>query len=93
VDYVIDNHVGVFAPSPSEVAVAAARWLSEGAEGLKRRSQKARSLGHPDAVFKISEEIWDYAHHGMIATNRRKLWTDLAERTRELTDSFIKELY
>lgn len=93
VDFVTENKVGVFAPGPDAVSETVVQWLSEGEVGLRRRSENARRLGRPGAVYDIADEIWDYAHHGLIATNRRKLWEGLAERTRELTDTFMRELY
>lgn len=89
VDYVTQNGVGVFAPSPGAVAETLAEWLGEGSAALKRRSENARRLGRPNAVFEIAEEVWQYAQHGPISTNKRKLWDDLAERTRELTDTLV----
>lgn len=93
VDFVTENQAGIFAPSPYGVADALSAWLAEGAAGLKRRSENARRLARPDAVFEISEEVWQYAHYGMIPTNRRKLLADVAERAKELTDNLIKDLY
>jgi len=93
VDYVTENNVGVFASSSYAVSDTVDQWLSEGEEGLRRLSENARRLGRPGAVHDIADEIWDYAHHGPIPTNRRNLWDDLAERTRELTDNFMRELY
>lgn len=93
VDYVTQNKVGVFAPDPYAVSAVVEEWLAEGADGLHRRSEAARRLGRPGAVFDIADEIWRYAHHGLISTNRRNLWEGLAERTRELTDNFMRELY
>lgn len=81
VDYVIANDAGVFAPSPREVADVAQAWLSEGASGLARRSENARRIGRPNAVWEIAEEIWDYAHHPPIPTNRRNLWEEVTSGT------------
>jgi len=82
VDYVVQNNAGVFAPSPQAVANAVASWLAEGPQGLRRLSANARRLGKPDAVWDIADEVWDWAHHPPIATNRRNLLEDLADRTR-----------
>ncbi|MBK8020373.1 MAG: glycosyltransferase [Chloroflexi bacterium] len=70
VDYVVDNKAGVFAPTPRNVADAAEAWLSEGPAGLKRRSENARRIAHPNAVWDIADEIWQYAHQPRLATNR-----------------------
>lgn len=81
VDYVVANDAGVFAPSPREVADVAQTWLSEGAAGLAHRSENARRIGRPNAVWEIAEEIWDYAHHPPIPTNRRNLWEEVTSGT------------
>lgn len=80
VEYVVNNNAGVFAPSPSEVAESVTQWLGEGADGLKRRSDNARRLGRPNAVWEIADEIWEYAQKPPIPTNRRNLFVDLTRR-------------
>ncbi|MBL8133607.1 MAG: glycosyltransferase [Anaerolineae bacterium] len=70
VDYVVDNNAGVFAPTPRSVADAAEAWLAEGSAGLRRRSENARRIAHPNAVWDIADEIWQYAHHPRIPTQR-----------------------
>ena len=81
VDYVVANKAGIFAPSPKEVADAAQAWLSEGAIGLRWRSENALQLGRPNAVYEIADEVWEYAHKPPIATNRRNLWRDLTSQS------------
>jgi 1,2-diacylglycerol 3-beta-galactosyltransferase len=66
VDYVVENDAGVFAPASYLVADSVARWLGEGREGLQRRSENARRLGKPDAVWDIADEVWTWAHHPRI---------------------------
>jgi 1,2-diacylglycerol 3-beta-galactosyltransferase len=84
VDYVTDNGAGVFAPGARAVGETVEHWLAEGAAGLKRRSENARRLGYPDAVWEIIDEIWQYAQQPMIPNNRRrlqirgKLWKTIA---------------
>lgn len=80
IDYVVDNGVGLYAPSPEAVARAVGAWLAEGPAGLARRSASARRLGRPDAVFDIAEEVWHYAQVPPIPRTRRKLWSALAPR-------------
>lgn len=74
IDYVVENNAGVYAPSPEEVADTIQAWL---AEGLQRRSENARRLGKPNAVWDIAEEVWDYAQRGRVPTNRRKRFSRL----------------
>jgi 1,2-diacylglycerol 3-beta-galactosyltransferase len=63
VDFVVENGAGVFAPSSQAVTDAVWQWLAEGPAGLKRRSDNARRIGHPNAVWDIADEVWEYAHH------------------------------
>jgi 1,2-diacylglycerol 3-beta-galactosyltransferase len=84
VDYVVGNAAGEFAPTSYLVAETVASWLAEGPDGLKRRSQNARRLAMPNAVWDISDEIWAWAHQSRIPTERRSLLDDLADRTRNL---------
>ncbi len=73
VDYVVDNHAGIFAPSPREVADAAESWLAEGKEALQARADNARRLARANAVYDIAEEVWTLAHQPLIPTNRQTL--------------------
>ncbi|MBK8029979.1 MAG: glycosyltransferase [Chloroflexi bacterium] len=84
VDFVVENKAGEYAPTPKQVADAAQQWLSEGAAGLKRRSDAARSIAKPNAVWEIAEEIWEYAHKPAITTNRRNILKDVVERSKLL---------
>lgn len=73
VDYVIEHNAGVFAPSSRAVADAVELFLSEGEAGLKRRSDNARRIARPNAVWDIADEVWDYAQHDRIPTHRQSL--------------------
>ncbi len=85
VDYVVSNDVGIFAPTPQSIGEALQSWLAEGPEGLRRRSERARALSRPDAVFDIAEEVWTYAHKDPVQTDRLSLWKGMAKATRVLT--------
>ncbi|MBI5666760.1 MAG: glycosyltransferase [Chloroflexi bacterium] len=80
VDYVVENGAGVFAPSVREVVDAVTDWLTEGKAGLQRRSDNARRLGRPEAVWTIADEVWQHAHKPLIPTNRRAPIMDLPRR-------------
>jgi len=82
VEHVVLNNAGRFAPSPGEVAETLVDWLEEGEAGLKRRSDNARRIGRPNAVWEIADEIWQQAQRDPIPTGRRNLWTEWTERTR-----------
>lgn len=84
VDYVVENDAGVYAPHPSAVASAVQAWLSEGQAGLRRRSEAARRLAYPNAVWDIAEEVWEHAHLPKIPTKRRDLLTDILQTPREI---------
>jgi 1,2-diacylglycerol 3-beta-galactosyltransferase len=76
VTYVEENKAGVFAPSPREVADALSQWIAEGPQGIQRRSEAARKLGRPNAVWDIADQIWEMAQRDPIPTNRRNLWRE-----------------
>ncbi len=82
VEYVVNNGAGLFAPSAEEVGQAVSEWLAEGPPGLQRRSENARRLGRPDAVWDIADEVWDYAQRPSIKNPPRRLFGNLAPRTR-----------
>ncbi len=82
VEYVVQNNAGVFAPSPRAVADSLASWMREGAEGLKRRSDNARRIGRPNAVWDIAEQIWAMAQQAPIPTYRRNPWLELTSGRR-----------
>lgn len=73
VDYVVQSQAGAFAPSPRAVADTAEAWLAEGPEGLARRSQNASTIGRPNAVWEIADEVWELAQQPRVATNRRRI--------------------
>lgn len=85
VDYVVSNQVGVFAPTPQQIGDTVTAWLKDGPEGLRRRSERARALGRPNAVFDIADEVWRYAQSEPIATDRLSLWKGMAKATRAIT--------
>jgi 1,2-diacylglycerol 3-beta-galactosyltransferase len=85
VEYVVANRAGVFAPSPHEVADTAQKWLGEGAASLRQRSENARRIGRPNAVWEIAEEVWEYAHKPHVPTNRRNLWKDVTKNSKLLS--------
>jgi 1,2-diacylglycerol 3-beta-galactosyltransferase len=79
VNYLVENRAGLFAPSPDEAAEAVERWLAGGSQGLKRLSENARRLGHPNAVWDIADEVWEYAQKPPIPTNRRNRLVDISK--------------
>ena len=80
VQFVVENRIGVFAPNPRAVTEAVTAWLAEGADKLHQRSERARSLGRPNAVWEIADEIWEQAQNPPIATNRRNRLQELSAR-------------
>ncbi len=89
VDHVVQNDVGVFAPTPEEITAALRTWLDEGPEGLHSRSERARQISRPNAVFDIAAEIWQYAHQKPIAIPKREIWKEVAaDASRLLSKEF-----
>jgi 1,2-diacylglycerol 3-beta-galactosyltransferase len=80
VTHVIQHGAGAYAPNPQEVAETVEAWLAEGKAGLQERAEKARAIARPDAVWDIADEVWQWAHSGLIEkqhnTKRRtkRLW-------------------
>jgi 1,2-diacylglycerol 3-beta-galactosyltransferase len=75
VTYVVDNEAGAFAPDPEEAANTVASWLREGTEALQRRSQNARRIVNPNAVWEIADEVWKWAQHPFIPGRvTRRFW-------------------
>lgn len=71
IDFVVRSNAGIFAPTARAVTEAVASWLAEGPQGLQRRSENARSLGRPNAVWEIADEVWEYAHRPRIRNPHR----------------------
>lgn len=80
VDFVVQNGAGVFAPTAPELTQTIKEWLAEGTAGLKRRSDNARRLGRPNAVWEIADEVWTYAQQPRIVNKRRPSITELYMR-------------
>lgn len=82
VQHVIAHNAGVYAPKPGRVAEAVKSWLAEGRDGLHQRSRNARRIAYPDAVWRIADEVWHWAHQPSIIQPKKNLLEDLAHRTR-----------
>jgi 1,2-diacylglycerol 3-beta-galactosyltransferase len=57
ITHVVENHAGAYAPGVHRVADTVTAWLSGNPAELACRSENARRLGSPDAVWKIADEI------------------------------------
>lgn len=84
VEFVVSNNAGVYAPDAQSVGETVASWLAEGAAGLRQRAENARRIGHPNAVWDIAREVWEYAHRPAIRNTHRRLIDDLLEAPREI---------
>ncbi|HEX2620381.1 MAG TPA: glycosyltransferase, partial [Phototrophicaceae bacterium] len=71
IDYVVENHIGVYAPNPSKVANAVSEWLAEGIDAIRARGERARAISRPQAVWDIADEVWEYAQRPMVKNARR----------------------
>jgi 1,2-diacylglycerol 3-beta-galactosyltransferase len=74
VTHVIEHNAGAWAPNPQQVAKILKEWLSEGKEGLDRRSANARSIARPEAVWEIVDEVMKWAKHAPIKNQERGIW-------------------
>lgn len=63
VDYVVDEGVGVWAPSPALTASAVKRWL-EAPERLAAAREKCRQLARPEAAVRIAEMLVEVLEGG-----------------------------
>lgn len=73
ITYVIENNIGVYAPTPQKVASAVEQWLNEGREALRQRGERARAVSNPNAVWDIADEVWALAQQQPVETTRR-IW-------------------
>lgn len=85
VEYVVDNRAGVFTPNTDGVIEALSSWLAEGADGLQRRSEFARRLARPNAVWDIADEVWHYAQKPRVERGRRNILKNISERAKSLS--------
>jgi len=69
VKLVVENDAGVFEPKPEKVAETVAQWLSESPENLAQRTENARRIARPNAVWEIAEAVWEWAHKPAIETS------------------------
>ncbi len=83
VDYVVEHDAGIYAPEPQRVATIIREWLSEGAESLAARADRARSISRREAVWDIVDEVMQQAERDMI----RQPKSTLLERSRNLLPS------
>ena len=62
-----ENDAGVYLPKPDDAAAQLVKWLAEGPDALKRRSENARRIARPEAVWDIADAVWQWAHKPQIA--------------------------
>jgi 1,2-diacylglycerol 3-beta-galactosyltransferase len=87
IDFVVRSNAGIFAPTARAVTEAVAGWLAEGAQGLQRRSENARSLGRPNAVWEIADEVWQYAQMPPIHNPHRP---SLAQQSQQYLKQYMR---
>jgi 1,2-diacylglycerol 3-beta-galactosyltransferase len=63
-DYVVNNGAGVLVDDPSEALVQVFHWLDGAAKGLASTAQQARSMGRPDAAYRVADRALEVAVHG-----------------------------
>jgi 1,2-diacylglycerol 3-beta-galactosyltransferase len=57
VPYVVDNGIGAYIVEPAAIAAMVARWFGPERANLQAMSDRARSMGHPQATFDIVNSI------------------------------------
>jgi len=57
ITFVVENQIGVFAPSPKLVADTVEKWLQDGQDTRQERAKRAKALARPDAVWEIVDEL------------------------------------
>jgi hypothetical protein len=62
----------VYAPGPRRVARAVRMALTQNPEWLQQMAENARRLARPDAVWTITDEIWEYANRPRIVREEKK---------------------
>lgn len=67
--HVVDNNAGVYANAPQKVAQTVAEWLADDGAKLAERKANASKLANPEAVWKIAEAVWEYAHKPPISNH------------------------
>lgn len=80
VNFVLDNEVGTFEKDPKKIASILQDWFGERSEELAAMSERARAMGHPDALFRIVEDLAALAqeHEASVLAEERRLQTLLA---------------
>ena len=79
VDYVVKNNIGVYAPSPHQVAETVMRWFTADPAELERRANRAKAVARPDAVWEIVDEIYEHAQRAPV-TRSNSGWNLAASR-------------
>lgn len=63
IPYVLENKVGAFERQPNGIANVIKDWFTAKQDVLKEMSQRAKSLGRPEALFRIVEDLARFADH------------------------------
>ena len=67
IPYVVDNGCGAFERDPEKIAEIVNGWFAPENRGqLRRMARNARTLGRPDALFKIVKDLAQLAEHEVI---------------------------
>lgn len=68
VQHIVENHAGIFAPSPDGVADALVHWVNEPVSARDTYARAAAALGRPEAAWTIGDEI----HNTLLAYEKRQ---------------------
>ena len=64
VEYATVGGAGDWAPTPSEALASLTRWLADDGAILAERTQNARQVGRPHAVYSVVDLVWQLAETG-----------------------------
>lgn len=67
IDHVVQNEVGVYAPSAEQVAKAVELWLYADPDEHQKRRARAKALACPQAVWDIADEVRQMAQQAPVA--------------------------
>lgn len=64
VEYVTSTGAGEWAPTPTDVLACLVRWLTRAGTMLAERTNNARQIGRPQAVYDVIDLVWELVETG-----------------------------
>lgn len=88
-DYVVRGGAGELVDNPLDALITVFHWLDRGGVELAQRAEKARSLGNPQAAFRVADLAWGAAQQGPQRRERR--WSSQLKTLRNLVGGLDPE--